>query len=140
MDGSGEGSGERSRDASGEGSGEGSGEESAEASAEEYSEGSASGRAEGFTEEVGEFSCSTGRNITEWNVRDGEKDCRGRGEDEMFEECYRILKEYGDDEPHKLCATIWEDGNLVPQFLCFKTGHCIDSKLVRTNQQSPFLN
>ena len=122
--------GSESGDGSAEGSGEGSGEGSAEASTEEYTEGSASGGAEGFTEEVGEFTCSTGRNITEWNVCDGEKDCPGRGEDESYEACYQILKEY-DDEPHKLCATIFEGNELVPQFPCFKTGHCIASKLVK---------
>ena len=107
------------------------------ASTEDQAEGSASGLVEDSVEgsadeeaEIGQFSCSTGRNITEWNVCDSEKDCRGRGEDEVFEECYRILKEY-DDEPHQLCATIWEGNELVPQFPCFKTGHCIDSKLVR---------
>lgn len=107
------------------------------ASTEDQAEGSASGLVEDSVEgsadeeaEICQFSCSTGRNITEWNVCDSEKDCRGRGEDEVFEECYRILKEY-DDEPHQLCATIWEGNELVPQFPCFKTGHCIDSKLVR---------
>ena len=77
---------------SGELSGEGSGEETAEDSIDDQAEGSASGLAEssgeGSAEEeanVGEFRCSTGRNISEFYVCDGEKDCPGRGEDETYE-------------------------------------------------------
>ena len=104
-------------DQAAKGSGCGLAERSGEGSADEKSE-------------VRELSCSTGRKIT--NVCDGQKDCPAQGEDEMFEECYKILKDYDDeDEPQKLCATIWAGNELVPQFPCFKTGHCIDSKLVR---------
>ena len=133
--GSSEGSGEVSGGGSTEGSLEGSAEESGERSGEESSEVSASGSAEGSgegsaQEAIQQFRCSTGRNITENVVCDGGKDCGGEGEDETFEECYQIFKEY-DDEPHKLCAQIYIGNKLVPQFPCFKTGHCIPSKLVR---------
>ena len=111
-------------------------EGSTEASAvDQAAEGSGCGLAERSEEgsadeknEVRELSCSTGRKIT--NVCDGQKDCPAQGEDEMFEDCYNILKKYK-EEPHKLCATIWAGNERVPQFPCFKTGHCIDSKLVR---------
>ena len=130
--GSSEGSGEVSGGGSTEGSLEGSAGESGEGSGEESSEVSASGSGsgEGSAEEAIEFRCSTGRNITEGAVCEGGKDCRGLGEDEKFEACYQIFKEY-DDEPHKLCAQIYIGNEWVPQFPCFKTGHCIPSKLVR---------
>ena len=132
--GSSEGSGEASGGGSTEGSLEGSAGESGEGSGEESSEVSASGSdegsGEGSAEEAIEFRCSTGRNITEGTVCEGGKDCRGLGEDEKFEACYQIFKDY-DDEPHKLCAQIYIGNELVPQFPCFKTGHCIPSKLVR---------
>ena len=90
------------------------------------------GAIEEFAVEVKEFKCSNGRTIIDGVICDGQKDCPAQGEDEMFEECYKILKDYDDeDEPQKLCATIWAGNKLVPQFPCFKTGHCIDSKLVR---------
>ena len=113
----------------GSGSSGGSGEGSLEGSAGESGEGSSEGSASGSAEEATEFRCSTGRNITEGVVCDGGKDCRGQGEDEKFEACYQIFKEY-DDEPHKLCALIYSGDKWVPQFPCFKTGHCIPSKLV----------
>ena len=106
------------RSASGEGSADGfSGESGCE-------EGSSN------IDEVKEFKCSNGRTIIDGVICDGQKDCPAQGEDEMFEECYEIFKEYK-EEPHKLCATIWAGNERVPQFPCFKTGHCIDSKLVR---------
>ena len=128
--GSSEGSGEASGGGSAEGSLEGSAGESGEGSSEGSASGSAEGSGEGSAEEAIEFRCSTGRNITEGVVCDGGKDCRGLGEDETFEACYQIFKEY-DDEPHKLCAQIYIGNEWVPQFPCFKTGHCIPSKLVR---------
>ena len=111
------------RSASGEGSADGfSGESGCEVG----------GAIEEFAVEVKEFKCSNGRTIIDGVICDGQKDCPAQGEDEMFEECYKILKDYDDeDEPQKLCATIWAGNKLVPQFPCFKTGHCIDSKLVR---------
>ena len=112
--------------------GSGSGEGSAEGS-EWGSGGSAEEPWEGSAEEAieeGEFRCSTGRNITVYNVCDGEKDCRSLGEDETFEECYQIFKD-DPTEPHKLCYQLDVGNKLVPQFPCFKSGHCISSKLVR---------
>ena len=108
------------RSASGEGSADGfSGESGGE-------EGSSN---EDFAVEMKEFKCSNGRTIIDGVICDGQKDCPAQGEDEMFGECYKILKKY--ENPYKLCATICAGNEWVPQFPCFKTGHCIDSKLVK---------
>ena len=86
---------------------------------------------EEFAVEVKEFKCSNGRTIIDGVICDGQKDCPAQGEDEMFEECYIQNTQKYKEEPHKLCAMIWAGNEWVPQFPCFKTGHCIDSKLVK---------
>ena len=89
------------------------------------------GSIEEFAVEVKEFKCSDGRTIIGSSICEGQKDCPAQGEDEMFEECYKKNTEEYKEEPHKLCAMIWAGNERVPQFPCFKTGHCIDSKLVK---------
>ena len=105
------------------------GSASGEGSADGFSGEFVADEGSSYEDEEKEFKCSNGRTIIDRVICDGEKDCPAQGEDEMFGECYKILKKY--ENPYKLCATICAGNEWVPQFPCFKTGHCIDSKLVR---------